>query len=107
MTEELGSRIWHARKGDYIVEMTWAEMTPVHLRNVAAFLRRKHQENIALGYRVYSMVQGEMAEHQIECQLQQLEDDTEDLEAYANEMERYADYKDGHVNYLKKVFGHG
>lgn len=104
MSEDLGSRIWPARKGDLVVAMTWAEMTPSHLRNAAAFIRRKHQEQISAAYSTYSMVQGEMAEYYTEQGIEQLHDSTDDLEAYATEMETYAAYKEGHINQLKQVF---
>lgn len=102
----LGMRTWHARRGEQTVEMTWAEMTPVHLRNAAAFLRRKYAEAITAGYAMHSMVNGEMALDQIESQLRQLEDEGEDVQLYADEMERYAAYKEGHIDQLKRTFGH-
>ena len=87
-----GSRTWVTKDG---IRMKWSGMAISHLRNTAAFLRRRQGEELSAAYRMYSSMQGDMAEYAMESAISELEDDEseallliQDMLAYANWRER-------------------
>lgn len=96
-----GSRKWQTKEGTV---MRWSEMTVQHLRNCAALLRRRADEELNAGYSLYSFIQGEMASYYLDCDLRRMEDENPAIARYADEMDEYADYREQHIEQLKRTF---
>ena len=63
---------WTTRDG---TKVRICDMTDTHLSNAIKYLERLHQQTIADGYGVLSMMQGEMAITSIEAEIESLEEE--------------------------------
>jgi hypothetical protein len=81
-------RVWTTKDG---TKLRWYQMTPSHLRNAAAMLKRAAWSDMGEGYCALSMLQGEMALYYAERDIDRSYEDkmqmAEDMEAYADRRE--------------------
>lgn len=88
---EAGARTWIDASGR---ERTWASMTPAHLRNAAAHLRRHADERVTAAERVLQVVHSDAAEGAAEDLLASAEIGRDEALSTAAAMQAYADARE-------------
>lgn len=83
--------IWTTKEGHTI---RYGDMTPRHLRNAAALIRRSILSEEQAIWAVYTSVGSDAAEYACECAIRGLPDRKEYIEELAEGMEAVAAYKE-------------
>lgn len=84
-----GGRQWRTASGQ---ELTWSQMTVSHLRNTAAFIERRIEDNLSAAYAYCP--QGEQAEYAVDSAISAMEDPENPDRVFAQEMRDYANWRE-------------